>query len=420
MIYDYILVRYGDLTLKGKNQKVFLNRLYKLIRTKMKGLDVQIRNTRDRTFIDLNGVDHTLVEERLSYVSGISSYSLVCKCEPTMDSVKETALELVKAEVKTLTKFKVDTKRSNKNFELTSQEITKEVAGFLLTKTDGLLKTDVHNPKLFIRVEFRKDAAYVFTKDIKALGGFPVGVSGKGLLMMSGGIDSPVAGILSMKQGVEVECFHFESTPLTSIESAQKVVDLAKIMARYSASDQIRVHMVPFRELHQALLEYIPENYNITIMRRMMYRIADGYAKKRKIRCIINGENVGQVASQTLDSMYVINAVSNLPIIRPLSTMNKNEIIDYARRFSTYTTSIKPFEDCCTVYLPKAPATCPKLEKCEKFEAYHDFTPLINSAIENVKTITVKMNSDLDLADYGLEVRDAIDSYYEELHNDNK
>ena len=418
MIYDYILVRYGDLTLKGKNKKIFLNRLFKLVKTKMDGLDVEIENTYDRIYIHLNGVEHEEVEERLAYVSGISSYSLVCKCEHNMESVKEVALELIKDKVHKLTKFKVDTKRSDKNFSLTSQEITKEVAGYLLSNTEGLLKTDVHNPELFIKIDFRKNGAYIYTDEIKALGGYPVGVAGKGLLMLSGGIDSPVAGILSMKQGVEVECLHFESTPLTSIESAQKVVDLAKKMARYSATNKIRVHMVPFREVHKALLEYIPESYNITIMRRMMYRIASLYANKRNIRCIINGENVGQVASQTLESMYVINEVTNLPIIRPLSTMDKNEIISYANKFDTYTISIKPFEDCCTVYVPKAPATAPKIEKCKKFESYHDFMPLVNEAVENIKTITVDMSSNLDLAEYGLEVREAIDAIYEE-NNDN-
>lgn len=417
MIYDYILVRYGDLTLKGKNKKIFLNRLFKLVKTKLDGLDVEIENTYDRIYIHLNGVKHELVEERLAFVSGISSYSLVCRCEHNMDSVKQVALELVKDSVHKLTKFKVDTRRADKTFELTSQEITKAVAGYLLSNTEGLLKTDVHNPDLFIKIDFRQNGVFVYTDEIKALGGYPVGVAGKGLLMLSGGIDSPVAGILSMKQGVEVECLHFESTPLTSIESAQKVIDLAKKMANYSATNKVRVHMVPFREVHKALLEYIPESYNITIMRRMMYRIADGYARSRKIRCIINGENVGQVASQTLESMYVINQVTNLPIIRPLSTMDKNEIIGYAERFDTYNISIRPFEDCCTVYVPKAPAIAPKLEKCEKFEAYHDFTPLVEEAIANIKTITVHKDSDLDLANYGLEVREAITAYNEENYD---
>ena len=240
------------------------------------------------------------------------------------------------------------------------------------------------------------------------MGGFPVGVAGKGLLMLSGGIDSPVAGYLAMKQGVEIECVHFESTPLTSIESAQKVVDLVKKMAKYAPKNRIKIHFVPFKELHMALLDNVPESYNITIMRRMMYRITSKLCEKFGALCIVNGESVGQVASQTLGSMNTINSVTCTPIIRPVVTYDKNQIIKIARMIDTYDISIKPFEDCCTVYVPKSPATAPTIEKSVLFEKSFDYETLVNEAVENVKTISIDVDSDLDLSFLGLEVRNVL------------
>ena len=240
------------------------------------------------------------------------------------------------------------------------------------------------------------------------MGGFPVGVAGKGLLMLSGGIDSPVAGYLAMKQGVEIECVHFESTPLTSIESAQKVVDLVKKMAKYAPKNRIKIHFVPFKELHMALLENVPESYNITIMRRMMYRIATQLCYKNNALCIVNGESVGQVASQTLGSMQTINAVTNMPIIRPVATYDKQDIIKISRKIDTYEISIRPFEDCCTVYVPKSPAISPSIEKSELYEKNFDYETLVKEAVENVKSIYVYTDSDLDLSLLGLEVRNVL------------
>lgn len=413
MIYDHILVRYGDLTLKGKNKRVFLERLFKNVKNKVKDLDLDIQNTHDRIYISLAGKDPEVIIQRLKLVSGISSFSLVVKCDSNMDDIKAHAAALVASEVSKTTTFKVETRRSDKRFSMTSQEISKDVAGYVLSNVDNLV-VDVHNPELTLNVDFRVGNTYLFTKEIKALGGYPAGIAGKGLLMLSGGIDSPVAGILAEKQGVEIECLHFESTPLTSIESAQKVVDLTKIMARYAKNNRIKVHMIPFKEIHEKLLEYIPDSYNITIMRRIMYKIADKFAKENGIQCLINGENVGQVASQTLGSMYVINEVTNLPIIRPVCTYDKNDIIKLAREFDTYNISIKPFEDCCTVYLPKAPATAPKIDKCLHFEENFDFEPLIREAIDNVNTIDIYFNDEMDLSMYALEVRDAIKEIKEE------
>ena len=415
MMYDQILVRFGDLTLKGKNQKEFLRRLYSLMDLKMRGLNVNIERAHDRIYIHLNDSDVEEVEKRLQLVSGISSYSLVTKCSNELQVIKETALSLMKQIVTSETTFKIETKRANKNYPLTSLEVTKHVSGYVLAN-HNLLKVDVHNPSVTLHLELKGDSCYLYNKEIKAMGGFPVGVAGKGLLMLSGGIDSPVAGYLAMKQGIEIECIHFESTPLTSIESAQKVVDLVKKMAKYAPKNTIKLHMIPFKEMHMALLDNVPESYNITIMRRMMYRIASRLAEKKKCLCLVNGESVGQVASQTLGSMNTINSVTNLPVIRPLCTYDKADIIRISRHIDCFELSIKPFEDCCTVYVPKAPATSPKKDKAELYEKAFDYETLVEEAVLNVNTISINMDSDLDLSMLGLEVREVI----KELNNNNE
>ena len=415
MMYDQILVRFGDLTLKGKNQKEFLRRLYSLMDLKMKGLNVNIERAHDRIYIHLNDSDVEEVEKRLQLVSGISSYSLVTKCSNELQVIKETALALMKQIVTSETTFKIETKRANKNYPLTSLEVTKHVSGYVLAN-HNLLKVDVHNPSVTLHLELKGDSCYLYNKEIKAMGGFPVGVAGKGLLMLSGGIDSPVAGYLAMKQGIEIECIHFESTPLTSIESAQKVVDLVKKMAKYAPKNTIKLHMIPFKEMHMALLDNVPESYNITIMRRMMYRIASKLAEKKKCLCLVNGESVGQVASQTLGSINTINSVTNIPVIRPLCTYDKADIIRISRHIDCFELSIKPFEDCCTVYVPKAPATSPKKDKAELYEKAFDYETLVEEAVLNVNTISINMDSDLDLSMLGLEVREVI----KELNNNNE
>lgn len=409
MVYNYILVRLGDLTLKGKNQNVFLRRLYNLINLKLQGLDIKIEYRHDRIYIDPKNEKIDVICERLDLVSGISSYSLVVKCSDDLKDIKENALKLVSEVAKPDQTFKVDTKRADKNYPLLSLEVSQQVAGFVLSQVK-FLKVDVHNPELHLHVEIRNKSAYLYISSIRALGGFPVGVAGKGLLLMSGGIDSPVAGILAMRQGIEVECIHFESTPLTSIESAQKVVDLAKVMAKYTQNNEIKIHFVPFKELHMALLDNVPESYTITIMRRMMYRIASKFAIKNDDLCLISGESVGQVASQTLGSMRTINDVTNLPVLRPLCTTDKVDIISYAQKFKTFDISIRPFEDCCTVYVPKNPTTNPKIDKAEAFEKAFDFETLVNEAVEGIRTLSIKPDSNLDFSLLGLEVRDVLDS----------
>jgi thiamine biosynthesis protein ThiI len=407
MIYNQILVRFGDLTLKGKNQKVFLKTLYKLFSQKMDGLKVDVEYLFDRIFIHLNDEDVDKVIERLNLVSGISSYSLVLKCSNDLEEIKVKSKELMDEVVKTKVTFKVNTRKRYKDYPMHSMDVTKAVSGYVLKNNQNLV-VDVHNPQVELNIEIRDDGAYLFNTHIRAMGGYPVGVAGKGLLMLSGGIDSPVAGYLAMKQGVEIECIHFESTPLTSIESAQKVVDLVKKLAKYAPNNKINVHMVPFKELHMALLDNVPESYNITIMRRMMYRIATKLAIKKDCLCLVNGESVGQVASQTLGSINTINSVTNYPILRPLCTYDKVDIITLSKKIDCYDLSIKPFEDCCTVYVPKAPATAPKKYLAEKYEEAFDYEKMVDWCVENTNSITISKDSNLDFTMEGLEVREVI------------
>lgn len=409
MVYNQILVRFGDLTLKGRNQKEFLRRECALVRHKLEGLNVNIINRHDRIYIDLLDEDYTKVIDALDKVSGLYSYSLCLKSESNMDSIKECAVRLLKEEVKKPVSFKLETRRANKKFPLNSMEVTKELSAHIL-KEMKILSVDVRNPDVLLTVEIRDDGTFLYLNAIRGMGGFPVGVAGKGLLMLSGGLDSPVAGYLAQKQGIEVECLHFESTPLTSIESSQKVVDLVKVISAYSKHNKMALHMVPFKELHMKLLECVHESYTITIMRRMMYRIAEKLAKKRNCLCILNGESVGQVASQTLQSILTINSVTNFPVIRPLAVYDKVDIVALAHKIGTYELSIRPFEDCCTVYIPKNPATAPKLERAIEMESSFEFEDLVDWCVENTRTIHLTPDSDLDLSLLGLEVRDAIDS----------
>lgn len=409
MIYNKILVRYGDLTLKGRNRKIFVSKVVSLVKEKLADLNVSIDYTHDRIYITINDEDHNEIIKRLNRVSGISSYSFVVRvdADQELNNVKEAAVNLINEQINEKVTFKVETKRCDKTYPKTSIEISQDIASYVLKNCKNL-SVDVHNPEEILHIELRAHDAYIYLKAIKAMGGFPVGVAGKGLLMLSGGIDSPVAGYLAMKQGIEIECVHYESTPLTSIESAQKVVDLVKKMAHYAPKNRLKIHFVPFKELHMKLLECVPESYNITIMRRMMYRIATKLAEKRKALCIVNGESVGQVASQTLGSMNTINSVTNIPIIRPLVTYDKNNIIKISRMIDTYDISIRPFEDCCTVYVPKSPATAPTIEKSELYESNFDYEKLVTEAVDNVKSIYIDVDSDLDLSLLGLEVRNVL------------
>ena len=410
---EQLIVRYGDLFLKGKNKKYFIISCNNLIKDKLKHLDVSFSSYGDRSYIDCKNEKIEDVIDALDHVSGLYSYSLYTKCERDIEKIKKLALDAYDKNHKENESFKIESRRTYKAYELDSYEIMRQVSGYILSNREGCV-VDVHNPDLTISIEIREDGAYVLTSSIKGMGGYPTGTGGKALLMMSGGIDSPVAAYELIKQGMTVELIHFESTPLTSIESAQKVIDLAKRICAYTRGERITLHMVPFKNVHNEILSKVKEEYLITIMRRCMYRIAEKIAHYRGIPAIANGESLGQVASQTIDSMFVINNVTNYPVLRPLLTIDKKEIIKISKKINCFDVSIRPFEDCCTVYVPENPVIHPVLKTAIEEENKGNFDELINEAFVNTKRIVITENTDLDLTMYGFTVSEALENYKNE------
>ncbi|MFC4403656.1 tRNA uracil 4-sulfurtransferase ThiI [Gracilibacillus xinjiangensis] len=385
MQYDHIVIRYGELSLKGRNRKLFTTQLQNNVITAIRDYpNTRVQKKRDRMYIVLNGEDPNPIIERCRHIFGIQSLSLAVKVENEEQAIKESALELLK-EAKPST-FKVTTKRSYKEFPIGSQQFNQVLGGYLLVNTENIT-VDLHNPDLEIVVDIRDDATYLTSAKVLGAGGLPVGSSGKSLLLLSGGIDSPVAGYQAMKRGVELEAIHFHSPPYTSERAKEKVLDLAEKLAYYGKS--IKVHVIPFTALQQKIHREVPHGYSMTVMRRMMMRISEAVAKKENILSLITGESLGQVASQTMESMHAINAVTNYPIIRPLIAMDKDEIISISERIDMYSISIRPYEDCCTVFVPKSPKTKPRLEKVEQFESGIDFSQDIEDILNNVETITI-------------------------------
>lgn len=377
--YDYVMVRFGELSTKGKNKKDFIHTLFLNIKHALKDYDVKVESRFDHIYVYLNGNEYEPIIERLQDVSGIQGLSLVARIENDIEKIKESSLELIKLEEgKT---FKVKVKRSNKKFPLHSEEITRLVAPVILKNTN--LKVDVHNPDILLNIEVRDEGTYIFVKTFPGAGGYPLGVAGKSMHMLSGGIDSPVAAYLMMKRGVTIECIHFASPPYTQEAVIYKLIDLLTKLNRYQP--RIRLHIVPFTKIQEAIYDNAPESYCITIMRRMMYRLASKLARRRNCPVISTGESVGQVASQTLQSMATINEVTSIPVIRPCATMDKLEIIKLSKKIDTYDISIRPYEDCCTIFTPKAPKTAPKLEEAKEYEEKFDYESLINEALNNIE-----------------------------------
>ncbi len=377
-----IMIKYGELTTKKANRKTFINILNNNILKVLHGYSVNIKKDRVRMYIECDENDITEITEKLQKIFGLHSIVICHKVNTNIDEISAKVLELLKnTKFKT---FKINTKRADKKFPITSMEFNNKMGGVVLKNTD--LKVDVHTPDVLVNIEIRHEGTFIYTNEIQGIGGYPVGIQGKGLLMLSGGIDSPVAGYLSLKRGVDLECLYFESPPHTSIEAKNKVIKLASIIDEYSGN--IKVNIVPFTKLQETIYKNVPDNYVITIMRRMMYRIAEKVAKKNKCKILINGESIGQVASQTLSSMIVINNVTNMPVIRPVACMDKIEIIEIAKKIKTYETSILPYEDCCTIFLPKHPVINPDLDKCIKYENLFDYEELINECVENIEVIS--------------------------------
>ena len=383
-----ILIKYGELTTKKANRNLFIKTLYDNILEKLKDYQVKITKDRVRMFIETtDNIDE--IVNILSNIPGIHGIVIAYKVDTNTEEIKAKTSDIVKTiNFKT---FKVETKRSNKNFPIPSMEFN-QIIGRLLLKNIPNIKVDVHNPDYLLKIEIRDKYTYIYSKEINGLGGYPIGVAGKGLLMLSGGIDSPVAGYLAMKRGIKLECIYFESPPHTSIQAKNKVKKLVAKLNNYQSN--ITLHVINFTKIQEAIYQNINPNYMITIMRRMMYRISTKVAEKNNCLAIINGESVGQVASQTLTSMQVINNVTSYPIIRPLACYDKLDIIDISKKIDTYETSILPYEDCCTIFLPKHPVINPSLDKTIEYEKNIDYEELIEEAINNMENIKITNNED--------------------------
>ena len=385
-----IIIKYGELTTKHDNINYFIKTLKNNLDESLKDINHNIIFDRGRMYIESDNFDEVL--NVASKTFGIHEINIGYEFNDiNFDNLKNNLISLLQD--KEFTTFKVVTKRANKSYPLDSMEISRELGGVVL-KNFKNKKVDVKNPELEINVEIRFNKAYIYFEKIKGIGGYPVGTLGKGILMLSGGIDSPVAGYLAMKRGIRLECVYFDSPPHTSIDAKNKVLELASILSSYSG--YVKLHVIHFTEIQEAIYRYCPKEYMITIMRRMMYRIAEKLAHKNNCKAIINGESVGQVASQTLTSMAAINEVIKMPVLRPVCCYDKIEIIDLAKKIGTYDVSIRPFQDCCTIFVPEHPVINPEIEKAREYEQAFDFETLINEAVKNDEVIKLPLENKFD------------------------
>ena len=389
-----ILIKYGELSTKKANRNFFINTLYKNLKNKLGGYEVKIHKDRARMYVEFLEKDLDDIKNIVSKVFGIHTYHIAYIVDTDDKIIQDKVLSTVREqEFKT---FKVETKRSDKSFTIHSQDYNRVLGGLILKNISGS-KVDVHNPDLWITVEIREKQSFIYFNSYKGSGGYPVGTQSKGMLMLSGGIDSPVAGYLALKRGMILDAVYFEAMPHTSIEARNKVISLCKKLSSYT--DHINLHIVNFTPIQEEIYKNVREDYMITIMRRMMYRIMEKLCKKYKGLVIVNGESVGQVASQTLTSMNVINSVTNLPVIRPVACFDKLEIMEIARNIDTYETSIIPYEDCCTVFVPKHPAINPKMGIAIAEENKFAYEPMLDNAVETLNTIKITSSEDNQFSD---------------------
>lgn len=388
-----ILVRYGEIILKGLNRPVFEEKLMNNIKKSLQGLGkFTVTRSQARIYIepaDSDGFDFSAAIDRLKRIFGIVSISPALKIESDFDSIKKYSLEMAKELFERYRdanpSFKVESKRGDKSFPMESPEICASLGEYLLDNIPGL-KVDVHAPTFTLYVEVR-ESTYIYSERIDSFGGLPLGTNGKALLLLSGGIDSPVAGWMMAKRGVEIEAVHFYSYPYTSERARDKVIDLVRILARYCY--RIRLHIVPFTDIQLEINEKCPQDQMTVIMRRVIMVISERIAEKINAQALITGESLGQVASQTIQSLAVTNASVSIPVFRPLIGMDKNEVIDIARKIGTFETSILPYEDCCTVFVAKHPRTRPKLQDILEHEKSLRLDELVSKAVEETETITV-------------------------------
>lgn len=388
MEYTEIMVRYGELSTKGKNRRTFIDRLCGNAKKALHDFpELNFHPKRDRLHIVLNGADSQAVMTRLGLVFGIQSFSPSIRLERDMDLVRKTAVQMMTEQFRPGLTFKVNTRRSDHNFEMDTNEINADLGDTLLTALPELV-VQVHNPEVTLRVEVRLDGIYLSSETILGAGGLPVGTAGRGMLMLSGGIDSPVAGYLAMKRGVDLQMVHFFSPPYTSEKALAKAKELTAKIAPYAGS--LQFIEVPFTKIQEEIKNKVPEGYLMTVQRRMMLRITDRIRAMRRGLAIFNGESLGQVASQTMESMVAINDVTTTPILRPVLSLDKNEIIKIAKDIDTFELSVMPFEDCCTIFAPPAPKTRPNLDRTRHYETLIDVDGLIEDAIAGIQVSEIK------------------------------
>ncbi len=384
-----LLIRYGELGLKGKNKIRFIEMLTRNIRHALSDLPKrEIKYTWGRIWVEVKD-DLPQVMERLKKVFGIYSISPVLECPRDFNEICAAALKVLKNALPQGGTFKVETRRADKSFPMISPEISAGVAEYLFENIGPEYKADMHSPQRIVYVEIRTEGVFVYGEIIAGAKGLPVGCSGKALLMLSGGIDSPVAGWMAMKRGVPIEAIHFHSFPFTGEKSKEKVLELCRLLAPWQGRPII-LHIVHFTEIQKAIHKNCPAEYGITIMRRMMFRLAEILAKKNRALAIYTGESVGQVASQTLESINTINQVVNIPVLRPLIGLDKEDIVKYAQHISTYETSILPYEDCCTIFLPEFPKIRPKIEEAEEIEKALNIKDLLDEALSKTERLSIK------------------------------
>lgn len=378
-----IIVKYGELSTKSDNINFFIKTLKVNIDRKLENIDHDIKYDYGRMIIYTKDIDKAL--EKVKDVFGIHEIAVgYLFKDRDLNSVSKNIFELIKD--KDFETFKVIVKRSDKKYPGNSTEIASKIGSYIL-KNKRNIKVDVHNPEFSINVEIRLNEVLFYDNGIPGLGGYPVSTLGKGLLMLSGGIDSPVAGYLACKRGVKIEAIYFDSPPHTSPMALKKVKDLAKILSRYNGD--IKLHVINFTKIQEEIIKKIPDYYLITMMRRCMYQISAIVASSHHAHAIINGESIGQVASQTLQSMQVINEAIKMPVLRPVCTYDKLEIIDLAKKIGTYDVSIEPYEDCCTIFVPKHPVINPQIKLVYEYDKLVDFKNLIYEAVNNKYTLVI-------------------------------
>jgi len=392
MKYDTLILRYGEISLKGKNRKSFYDTLYDRVREQVLDMvgDIKLNKRFDHIEVVLNGVDYRRVTDRICHVFGIQSMHAAIIVDNELESIQSGAWRILKEEDH-ITTFKVSARRKNKEYAMTSKDLNHSIGSFILKNMENVT-VDVHHPDINLKIEVLENSTRIYGKVIKGVGGLPVGSAGKVMLMLSGGIDSPVAGYMMMRRGATIEAIHFHSPPYTNDRAKQKVLDLSATLQKFGG--RLKLHVVPFTNAQVAIRDHAPESYRMTIMRRMMLRIAERLAIKREALGIATGESLGQVASQTLESMNTINEVTNHPVFRPLVSTDKVEIIEMAKNIGTYDISIRPYEDCCTIFLPKAPKTKPKREQAIHFEEKLPVEELVEEALAGIETIDVSKRTE--------------------------